>query len=188
MLEQKVLDKVSKIGEGIETKAAVLLTGDTYLHKNTIKDMGGTWSREMQGWFVPLENLLNNTANGTPEPELKPEPEPEPEQPAAKNKGLKLTKAQRRKGMSIWEIKLERLVFKGPSIHNWETEEVMLESELVAKTPQQVKIRATKLIGKEHPDLEFSLSCADTPWTHNKETDQFRRKFGISAKYRITVW
>ena len=184
VLDQTTLDNVKAIGEELEAKPAVLIVGDTYSCKDTLKQLGGIWSREQQGWFVPLENLTNGKINEKPEPQP---PKKESLDTKQENEGVELTKAQRRKGMRIWNIKLESLVLPETGTGGWQVGEVMLESELIAKTSQQVKIRATKLVGEEHPKLEFSLSCAGK-WVSDKNNEKFQRSFGITGKYRITVW
>ena len=197
MLEQATIDKVNEIGEGLEAKPAVLITGDTYPHKDVIRELGGTWSKDLQGWFVPLENVVNGQINVDPETQQETEETEQVETPTAKAepKRKKLTRAQRQKGMQVWNVKLERLVLGKAdyeSYSSWKVGETEFEDEIIAKTPQQVKVRAGKLVGEKCPKLKFSYECANAKWIVKKNDEgnieQFTRTFGITGKYRITVW
>ena len=205
MSKEATMARIQQLGEDLEIKDAVLVVGETYAHKAEMKAMGGRWDRELQGWFIPCENGAE--VSDTPKAQAKPKAEPKQASKAqAKPKERKLTKAERRRGESVWDVELSKITYE----EGWtEKTEIVFAGVIVAKTAQQVKIRAMSTIRKwadednegdselavKKRKIKVAVELADSTWVEvkSKQTaigevpDEFRRRIGVSEKYKIDV-
>ena len=203
MSKESMISKIEQLSEDLEIKPAILVVGETYAHRTEIKAMGGRWDRELQGWFIPFENVANGSGtehSDTPDPIAKEKPKPE-----TKLKGRKLTRSQLKRGESIWNVELTKL---GYGNGNWKAIEVILEAEIVAKSAQQVKVRTMKSIADwanednegdselatQKRKIKVAVELADSKWIEDKGdsgpgevAERFQRRFGISEKYEVNV-
>lgn len=156
----------------------VWVFGETYPHKDELKAIGFRWSAKRQGWYLKSAN----NSNGTVQPK---KAKPKVNKAKSKttvtgydgdlanytHKTARMTKGELKKGFFVWDVLL------GEAGLSWTIEKVNAENliahfEIIAKTPQQAKLRAIKAI-KEWTG----------PRSDNKEGDQ---KWAIDSAINLS--